>query len=111
MIAWTKKFTPHLPEGCTMTGENHIRFLKDLPPREFDRELHRALTDSLQELVSCVEPALPRDGNTLHGCVIDDFQVQRIKLGESDCRVQLRFLASARNGVGSVKEMERITGR
>jgi hypothetical protein len=94
-----------------MIRENHIDFLKNLPPRELDYEVRQSVTDSLQELVACVEPALPRAGDTLHGCVIDEFQIQRVKLGEYDCRVQLRFLASARQGIGGVKEMERITGR
>jgi hypothetical protein len=94
-----------------MIGEKHIDFLKNLPVQEFDHELQQELTDSLQELVACVEPALPHDGDTLHGCVIDDFQVQRIRLGDRDCRVKLRFLASARQGMGAVKELERITGR
>jgi hypothetical protein len=94
-----------------MIGGNHVHFLKNLPPQELDRELRQTLTDSLQELIACVEPALRHDGNTLHACVIDDFQVRRIKLGERDCRVQLRFRASARHGMGPVKEMERITGR
>jgi hypothetical protein len=94
-----------------MIGGNHLQFLKNLPPQDFDREVQQALTDSLQELVACVEPALRRDGNTLHACVIDDFQVKRIKLGERDCRLQLRFRASARRGIGALKEMERITGR
>ena len=94
-----------------MARENHIHFLKNLPPRDFRREVHQALTDSLQELVACVEPSLPRDGNALHACVIDHFQIQRIKLGERDCRVRLRFLASARQGVGAGKRLEHITGR
>jgi hypothetical protein len=91
-------------------GEDHMHFLKNLPPRDFDREVRQALTDSLQELVACVQPALPRDDNTLRGCVIDDFEVKRIKLGERDCRVQLRFRASSRRGIGGVKELEQITG-
>jgi hypothetical protein len=94
-----------------MIGVNHIDFLKNLPPPEFDREVQRAVTNSLQELVACLEPTLPHAGDTLHACVIDDFQVQRVRLGERDCRVQIRFLGSARQGVGVLKEMERIAGR
>jgi hypothetical protein len=94
-----------------MIRDNHIDFLKKLPPREFQREVHQDLTDSLQELVACVEPALPRGDNTLHGCVIDELLVNGIKLGDRDCRIELRFLASARHGIGSVKELEHITGR
>jgi hypothetical protein len=94
-----------------MARTNHIRFLKQLPPPEFDQEVRQELTDSLQELVACVEPGMPHEGDTLHACVIDDFQVQRVMLGDRDCRVQLRFLASARQGIGAVKELERITGR
>ncbi len=94
-----------------MIGENHIHFLKALPPRDLDRAIHQALTDSLQELVACVEPGVPRDGTTLQACVIDDFQVHGVRLGERDCRVKLRFVASARHGIGAGKELERITGR
>jgi hypothetical protein len=94
-----------------MIGKSHIRFLKRLPPRELDREVRQELTDSLQELVACVEPALPREDGTPRACVIDDFQVQEVDLGERDCRVQLRFLASARHGMGAVKELKSIAGR
>jgi hypothetical protein len=94
-----------------MIGGNHVHFLKTLPPQDFDRAVEQALTDSLQELLACVEPTLRRDADTLHACVIDDFQVGRVKLGDGDCRVDLRFRASARHGIGAMKEMERITGR
>ena len=94
-----------------MIGENHIGLLRNLPREDFNGEVNQALTDSLQELVACVEPALPRNGNTLHACVIDDVQINRITLGDRDCRVQLHFFASARRGIGNVKELECIAGR
>jgi len=94
-----------------MTGhDSHIGFLKDLAPAERERELTREVTDALQELVACVERSLPLEENTLRGCVIDDFQLHQPKLGEHDCRVPLRFSASARQGVGNAKRLERIQG-
>jgi hypothetical protein len=94
-----------------MAGQNLTRLLKSLSPRELDREVQRLLTDSLQELVAAVEPAVPREYDALQACVIDDFDVQQIECTDRECRVQLRFRASARHGVGADKELERITGR
>jgi hypothetical protein len=90
---------------------NHIAFLKSLAPPALNRELKQELTDSLQELVACIEQSLPQQGNTLHGCVIDDFQVQKIDLAEHSCRIPIRFSASARDGTGPSKQMESIAGR
>src|SRR6266702_2962637 len=90
---------------------NHIEFLESLSPAEFHRELKQELTDSLQELVACIEHSLPQGGNTMRACVIDDFQVQDINLGERDCRAQIRFNASARQGIGASKHLEGIVGR
>jgi len=91
--------------------ESHIAFLKSLAPAALNRELKQELTDSLQELVACIEQSLPQAGNTLHGCVIDDFQVQKIDLDEHACRIPIRFSASARDGTGPSKHMESIAGR
>jgi hypothetical protein len=91
-------------------NDNHITFLKGLAPPQRDRELRQELTDSLQELVAAVEPCLPQGGNTLHSCVIDDFEVRQVELGERDGRVCLRFSGSARQGVGGAASLERITG-
>src|SRR5882724_10327755 len=90
---------------------SHIDFLENLSPAEFNRELKQELTDSLQELVACIEQSLPQGGNTLRACVIDDFQVQDVNLGERACRVQIRFNASARQGIGASKHLEGIVGR
>jgi hypothetical protein len=90
---------------------SHIEFLAKLSAPELNHELKQELTDSLQELVACIEQSLPLGGNTLHGCVIDDFQAQKIDLGDHNCRVQIRFNASARQGIGSTKNLEGIVGR
>lgn len=90
---------------------SHIDFLENLSPADFNRELKQELTDSLQELVACIEQSLPQAGNTLHACVIDDFQVQDINLSDRDCRVQIRFNASTRQGIGASKHLEGIVGR
>jgi hypothetical protein len=90
---------------------NHIEFLESLSPADFNRELKQELTDSLQELVACIDQSLPQGDNTQHACVIDDFQVQSINLNERDCRVQIRFNASARQGIGAAKQLEGIVGR
>jgi hypothetical protein len=95
-----------------MTGhESHIGYLKGLTPPERDRELKQALTDSLQELVASVERALPLAGNTLHSCVIDDFQLQAPALDERECRVPLRFSASTRQGSAGSTRLEQIAGQ
>jgi hypothetical protein len=86
-------------------------FLKSLAPKEFRRELTQELTDSLPELVACIEPALPSTGDTLRGCVIDEFQMDDVEVDGRECHVQLRFSASARQGMGSTKKIERIAGR
>jgi hypothetical protein len=94
-----------------MIHESHIGSLKELSARALHRELRREITDSLQDLVACVEPALPLEGNTLHACVIDDFQIQHIELDGRECRVHLSFTASARHGISADKKLERISGR
>src|SRR5580704_3389804 len=94
-----------------MDHENHMRFLKSLAPQEFRRELSQELTDSLPELVACIEPALPSTGDTLRGCVIDEFQLGDVEVAGRECHIQLRFSASARQGLGSTKKIERIAGR
>jgi hypothetical protein len=91
--------------------ESHMGFLKSLAPQEFKRELTQELTDSLPELVACIEPALPSTGDTLRGCVIDEFQMGDVEVAGRECRVQLCFSASARQGMGSTKKIERIAGQ
>jgi hypothetical protein len=88
----------------------HISLLTDLPPAQRDAELRRVLGDFLQELVACIERSLPLDGNTLHSCVVDDFDIQESKLRRHDCRVTVHFSGSARQGVGSTARLERLTG-
>jgi hypothetical protein len=95
----------------TTTHASYVEFLRGLSRPEFDREIRQQITDSLQELVACVERALPLDGNTLHACVIDDFQVQNVDIDDDVCRVQFRFSGSARHGVSAGKTLGRITGR
>jgi hypothetical protein len=92
-------------------NDNHIAFLKGLAPHDRDRELRQELIDSLQELVAVVERFLPLGGNTLHACVIDDFQVEHVQLEEGAGRVRVHFSASARQGVGGAASLEQITGR
>ncbi len=95
-----------------MTGqENHIEFLRELPPPALEGTVKQELTDGLQELVACLERCLPLGGNTLHSCVIDDFQLHAPVLTERECRIPLRFNASARQGVGGAAQLERIAGR
>ncbi len=91
--------------------QSHMGFLKSLAPQEFKRELTQELTDSLPELVACIEPALPDTGDTLRGCVIDEFQLGEVEVTGAECHVQVRFSASARQGVGATKKIERIAGR
>ena len=94
-----------------MTGhDTHTHFLMELPPAERDAELREELRDSLQELVACIERSLPLDGNTLHSCVIDEFQILRSQLREDDCCVLVRFNASARQGIGNGAWQEHIAG-
>jgi hypothetical protein len=95
----------------TTTHASYIDFLRDLSRPEFDREIRQQITDSLQELVACVERALPLESNTLHACVIDDFVIQNVNLVDHECHVQFRFTASARHGVSGGKSLERISGR
>jgi hypothetical protein len=104
---------PRFPGGKTimMDHKSHIGFLTSLPPQEFNRELTQELTDSLPELVACIEPTLPSTGDTLRGCVIDEFQMGDVALAGGECHVHLRFSASARQGIGSTKKIERIAGR
>ena len=74
-----------------MTGhDDYIEFLRPLSPAELEREVRAHLADALQELVACIERALPLGGNTLHGCVVDEFQLQRPVVGERECRAALR---------------------
>jgi hypothetical protein len=93
------------------THASYVGFLRDLSRPEFDREIRQQITDSLQELVAAIERALPIEANTLHACVIDDFVVQNVELGDDECRVQFRFTASGRHGVSAGKSLERISGR
>lgn len=94
-----------------MTGrESHTQFLAGLPAAQRDAQLRQELTDSLQELVACIERSLPLGGNTLHSCMIDEFEMQKSELRGDDCRVLVRFKASARQGVGGAAALERITG-
>ena len=76
--------------------ESQIALFKGLPPRELDRELKQKITDSLQELVACVERALPLEADTLHGCVIDDFDIQHVDLADHECRIRFCFVGSVR---------------
>jgi hypothetical protein len=89
--------------------KSHIALLKSLPREEFERQLKTDLTDSLQELVAAVERAALARGHRLGNCVIDDFQVTHAEMGAQDCRVVLRYSASARRGPGHV-ENDRISG-
>ena len=98
-------------ENIMTSCENHIQFLKELPPAEFDREVRQEITDSLQDLVARVERALPLEGDTLHACVIDDFHVHSAELKEQECQVRFSFVASARHGVPGSGHRERIAGR
>jgi hypothetical protein len=100
-----------LEADMMLQHDNHIAYLKSLAPAALNSALKQELTDSLQELVACIEQSLPQPGNTLHGCVIDDFQVQRIDIDEHACRVPIRFSASARDGTGPSKHLECIAGR
>jgi hypothetical protein len=94
-----------------MTGhDTPIHLLTNLPPAQRDAELRRVLGDSLQELVACIERSLPLGGNTLHSCVVDDFDIQGSELHQHDCRVTVQFNGSARQGVGSAARLERLTG-
>jgi hypothetical protein len=93
-----------------MINHNYYNFLGSLSPQDFGREVKQTVTDSLHELVACIKRSLRRERTTLHACVIDDFQVRRIVLGDHDCRVRVHFRASARHGIGAVKELERVTG-
>jgi hypothetical protein len=95
----------------TTTHASYLEFLRGLSRPEFDREIRQQITDSLQDLVACVERALPLESNTLHACVIDDFVVQNIDIDDEACRVQFRFTGSARHGVSAGKSLERISGR
>src|SRR6516225_3438948 len=86
--------------GDIMIGHaSHVEYLKTLTPAELEQELNQAITDSLQELVACVQKALPQGGNTLHACVIDDFQIIETELRDHECLVRFRFTASARQGI------------
>jgi|SRR5947209_6222677 len=94
-----------------MTGhDTHIHFLMEMPPAERDAELRQELSDSLQELVACIERSLPLGGNTLHSCVIDEFQILKSQVREEDCRILLRFSASARQGIGNAAQLRHISG-
>jgi hypothetical protein len=90
---------------------SHVEYLKTLTPAELEQELNQAITDSLQELVACVQKALPQGGNTLHACVIDDFQIIETELRDHECLVRFRFTASARQGISGSKSLEQISGR
>jgi hypothetical protein len=102
-----------LPGGKNiMTDQkSHMGYLQSLAPPEFKRELTQELTDALPELVACIEPTLPTTGDTLRACVIDEFEMGDIDVAGRECHVQLRFSASARQGVGAAKKIERIAGR
>jgi hypothetical protein len=91
--------------------DSHIGFLRTLTPEDRDREVKQELTDSLQELVAQLERQLPLDGNTLRSCVIDDFQVQETELRDRECRVRLRFSASAKPDARSSGELSRMGGQ
>jgi hypothetical protein len=91
--------------------DSHIGYLTDLPQLQRDAELTQEVTDSLQDLVACIERLLPSAGNTLHSCVIDDFQIVFSELRAQDCRVVLRFSASVRQGMGSAARLDSLTGR
>ena len=90
---------------------SHVDHLRELTRDQLDRELRQELTDSLQELVACVEQSLPPKGNTLRSCVIDDFEIDRVELGTQECRVNLRFNASVRLGGKALGDLEHMTGR
>jgi hypothetical protein len=90
--------------------DDYIEYLRDLSPPDLEREVHQEVADALQELVACIERALPLGGNTLHSCVVDDFQLHQPVVGDRECRARLRFDASARQGVGGAARLERLAG-
>jgi len=89
---------------------SYLESLHELSHADLEREVREKLTDALQGLVAALEPALPVAEEAPHSCVIDDFQMVDLQRSPSECRVLVRFTASARLYAEQRGDQERITG-
>jgi len=87
-----------------------IETLKALPPEKLHRELRQVINPTLQDLVAALERGAAMTGQTLRSCVIDDYRISRVEVGETECRVVLTFTASAQWGPGARGRLIRISG-
>jgi len=93
-----------------MRHAGYIASLKQLPRTELDRTVERALCDTLAQLGVAITSAAAARGHVLHNGVVDDLQLARIDLGDTECRVVLRFRASARRGETGRRDNQRLAG-
>ena len=89
---------------------DYIASLKRLPRAELDRTVERAVCDTLAQLGVAITRAAAARGHALHNCVVDDVQLARIDLADGDCRVVLRFSASARRAETGRRDNQRLSG-
>src|SRR3954452_22427708 len=88
----------------------HIAVFKSLPHAELNRTLERTLADTVAQLGVAIENAAAARGHSLHHCVVDNLQLTRAELGDTECRTVLRFSASARCGETGRRDNQRLSG-
>ncbi len=93
-----------------LTHASHLAYLKSLPPAELDRALERTLCDTIEQLGVAINSFTAARGHGMRNCVVDDLQLTRAELSEKDCRVVVRFSASAHYGATGRKDNERLSG-
>jgi hypothetical protein len=90
--------------------ETYIETLKYATPEEFERELRRVITDSLQGLVALIDETARRRGHRFRSLVVDDFQVVRTEERAGGFLVSLRYSASAQVEGRGASGIEKIAG-
>jgi hypothetical protein len=88
---------------------NSIDVLKGLPQAKLYRQLQRLLSDSLQALVAELEHAAAVRGLRYRSCVVDEIRIGRVEMHEQECRVLVRFNASAQQ-TGTQRRLTRLAG-
>lgn len=92
------------------THASHIAYLRRLPPAERDRALERTFCDTIEQLSVAIKSFTAARGHVMRNCVVDDLQLARTEFGEKECRVLLRFSASAHYGATGRRDNERLSG-
>jgi hypothetical protein len=78
--------------------ESYVSYLDRLPREDQECELRKQLAGTLHELVEVIEGAAHERGRWFRSCVVDDFEITRIRCTDDHCAVLLFYSASTQRG-------------